>query len=56
MSNKSNKTSAQENIFYPSLVMVKSLGNGSESKSFRYLWEAFADVGFRCAISIGNEN
>lgn len=47
-----NEASAQENISYPSLVVGKSLGHGSESKSFRYPWEAFPDVGFRCALNL----
>ena len=47
-----NEASAQENISYPSLVVGKSLDHGSESKSFRYPWEAFPDVGFRCALNL----
>jgi hypothetical protein len=26
--------------------------SGSEMRSFRYPWEGFPDVGFRCALSI----
>jgi hypothetical protein len=47
---------SKENIFYPSLVVATSQYPGQQFKNFRYPWEAFADVGFRCAISIGNEN
>jgi len=41
-------------ISYLSLVVDSSLSSRSESKSFRYPWEAFSDVGFRCALSLGN--
>ena len=47
---------SKENIFYPSLTVATSQYPGQPFKNFRYPWEAFADVGFRCAISIGNEN
>jgi len=47
---------SKENIFYPSLTMATSQYPDHPFKNFRYPWEAFADVGFRCAISIGNEN
>ena len=47
---------SKENIFYPSLVVSKSHYPDQEFKNFRYPWEAFADVGFRCAISLGNEH
>jgi len=47
---------SKENIFYPSLVVATSQYPGQQFKNFRYPWEAFADVGFRCALSIGNEN
>ncbi len=43
-------------ISYLSLVVANSLSSRSESKSFRYPWEAFSDVGFRCALSLGNEH
>jgi len=43
-------------ISYPSLVVANSLSSRSQSKSFRYPWEAFSDVGFRCALSLGNEH
>ncbi|MEE8430973.1 MAG: protein kinase [Candidatus Desulfatibia sp.] len=45
-------TGAQGNIGYPSIVIDKSLRHGPASKSFRYPWEAFPDVGFRCARSL----
>ena len=47
---------SKENIYYPSLMVATSQYSGQPLKDFRYPWEAFADVGFRCAISIGNEN
>jgi len=39
---------------YNSLVTNRILGAGKESKSYRYPWEAFADVGFRCALSVND--
>lgn len=36
---------------YKSMVANRSLDAGRESKIYRYPWEAFADVGFRCAFS-----
>lgn len=45
----------EENIFYPSLVVATSQYPGQQFKNFRYPWEAFPDVGFRCAISLGKE-
>ncbi len=47
---------SKENIFYPSLTVATAQYPDHPFKNFRYPWEAFADVGFRCAISIGNEN
>lgn len=47
---------SKENIFYSSLTVATSQYPDQPFKNFRYPWEAFADVGFRCAISIGNEN
>jgi len=47
---------SKENIFYPSLTVATSQYPDQPFKNFRYPWEAFADVGFRCAVSIGNEN
>jgi len=47
---------SKENIYYPSLMVATSQYSGQPLKNFRYPWEAFADVGFRCAISIGNKN
>jgi serine/threonine-protein kinase len=49
-----SETSIQENIVYPSLIVDKSFRTGLESKSFRYPWEAFPDVGFRCVFTLGN--
>jgi len=47
--------SSKENIFYPSLVVAASQRPDQPFKNFRYPWEAFSDVGFRCAVSPGNE-
>ena len=47
---------SKENIFYPSLVVITSRYPGHSFKNFRYPWEAFSDVGFRCAVDRGNEN
>lgn len=41
---------SKENIFYPSLVVATSQYPGQQFKNFRYPWEAFANVGFRCAL------
>jgi len=42
-----------EQISYPSLVLWVSSGPKGEhiSKGFRYPWEGFSDVAFRCALS-----
>ena len=45
-------TGAQDNVGYSSIVIDKSLRHGTAFKSFRYPWEAFFDVGFRCARSL----
>jgi formylglycine-generating enzyme required for sulfatase activity len=37
---------------YASLVLSISSKAESGSRSFRYPWEGFPDVGFRCALSI----
>jgi serine/threonine-protein kinase len=50
-----NETGRKENIFYPSLVFNNSKHSSLKFKSFRYPWEAFLDVGFRCALNLGNE-
>ncbi len=47
-----NKAGINGNISYSSLVVGKPLRSGSETKNFRYPWEAFPDVGFRCALSL----
>lgn len=49
---KMSATGAQDNIGYPSIIIDKSLRHGPVSKSFRYPWEAFPDVGFRCVRSL----
>lgn len=46
----------KEDISYPSLVAATSLYSGQQFKNFRYPWEAFPDVGFRCVVSLGNED
>lgn len=40
---------------YNSLVAGTSIGAGRESINYRYPWEAFADVGFRCDLSFKSE-
>ena len=50
------ETGFKENLFYPSLVVGKSHYPDQEFKNFRYPWEAFEDVGFRSAMSLGNEH
>jgi len=54
--NQANRDEAmgKENFFYDSLVAGKSPSAKSELKQFRYPWEAFPDVGFRCAQSLGS--
>jgi len=46
---------SKENIFYPSLTVATSQYPAQQFKNFRYPWEAFADVGFRCVLSLGND-
>jgi formylglycine-generating enzyme required for sulfatase activity len=47
-----------EKVSYPSLVLWVSPGPGGEriSKGFRYPWEGFIDVGFRCALNAETGN
>jgi len=47
-----NKNGSTGSDLHTSLVVNKSLGTGIESKSYRHPWEAFADVGFRCAQTL----
>jgi eukaryotic-like serine/threonine-protein kinase len=47
---------SKDNIFYPSLVVAISQYPDQQFKSFRYPWESFSDVGFRCAASPRNKN
>jgi serine/threonine-protein kinase len=47
-----NITSTKRKNSPSSLVVNIPHSSGSESKSFRYPWEAFTDVGFRCALSL----
>ena len=53
--NKRSETGGQQDIPYPSLVVGKPYEKGSASRFFRYPWEAFSDVGFRCAKTLGSE-
>jgi serine/threonine-protein kinase len=53
--NKRSETGGQQDISYPSLVVGKLSEQGSATKIFRYPWEAFSDVGFRCAKTLGSE-
>ncbi len=50
-----NITSTKRKNSHSSLVVNIPHSFGSESKIFRYPWEAFTDVGFRCAQSLRNE-
>jgi len=50
-----NTGTAKGGATYQSLVVEKSFGSGPELKTFRYPWEAFSDVGFRCALNLGKE-
>jgi len=54
--NKRNETGGQQDTFYPSFVVNEPSEQGSASKFFRYPWEAFSDVGFRCARSLEPTN
>jgi formylglycine-generating enzyme required for sulfatase activity len=55
---KDNKTygsgtaSTVKTVGYKSLVLSISSGTESGLRNFRYPWEGFLDVGFRCALSI----
>lgn len=50
-----NTAPANSDINYQSLVAAKPIVPASELTTFRYPWEAFANVGFRCAQNIGRE-
>jgi formylglycine-generating enzyme required for sulfatase activity len=41
---------------YASLVLSISTKTESGLRSFRYPWEGFPDVGFRCALSVSNNS
>ena len=41
---------------YPSLVLSTSARAESRLRNFRYPWEGFPDVGFRCALGMRAEN
>jgi hypothetical protein len=49
-------TGSIENISYPRLMVATSQYPGQQFKNFRYPWEAFSDVGFRCVISLRNKH
>jgi len=49
------KIITENNNSYSSMIVEKSLRPGSGLKSFRYPWEAFSDVGFRCALNLENK-
>jgi formylglycine-generating enzyme required for sulfatase activity len=49
---KSATTAPVKTAGYASLVLSISSRTESGSRSFRYPWEGFPDVGFRCALSI----
>jgi serine/threonine-protein kinase len=53
--NKRSVTGGQQDISYSSLVVGKLSEQGFASKIFQYPWEAFSDVGFRCAKTLGSE-
>jgi len=44
---------SKENIFYPSLMVATAQYPDQQFKNFRYPWESFSDVGFRCAMNLG---
>jgi serine/threonine protein kinase len=47
---------SKENTFYPSLTVAASQYPDQQFTNFRYPWEAFSNVGFRCAISLDNQH
>ena len=49
---RSGTVSTAKTAGYKSLVLSISSGTESGFRSFRYPWEGFFDVGFRCALSI----
>jgi serine/threonine protein kinase len=54
----SGAETGSEKVSYPSLVLWISPGPGGEriSKGFRYPWEGFIDVRFRCALNAETRN
>ena len=48
----SQKEEIKDSKPHKSLVANRILGSVKESKAYRHPWEAFADVGFRCAFSL----
>jgi serine/threonine-protein kinase len=52
---RSGTASTVKTAGYKSLVLSISSGTESGLRSFRYPWEGFSDVGFRCALSIGDK-
>ena len=49
------KEGIKESEINKSLVADTDVGTGKVSINYRYPWEAFADVGFRCAISFNSK-
>jgi formylglycine-generating enzyme required for sulfatase activity len=52
---RSGTASTVNKAGYASLVLSISSKTESGLRSFRYPWEGFPDVGFRCALSIGDK-
>ncbi|UCF02675.1 MAG: SUMF1/EgtB/PvdO family nonheme iron enzyme [Deltaproteobacteria bacterium] len=52
---RSGTASTVKTTGYKSLVLSISSGTESGLRSFRYPWEGFPDVGFRCAFGIGDK-
>lgn len=50
------KNTKRDNNNFKSLIVVKDSRPGADLKSFRYPWEAFGDVGFRCTLSFKPES
>lgn len=52
---KLKKNTKKDNNNFKSLVVAKGSRPRSDLKSFRYPWEAFSDVGFRCALPFNSK-
>jgi serine/threonine-protein kinase len=53
---KSATAATAKTAGYASLVLSISSRTDSGLRSFRYPWEGFPDVGFRCALSVSNNS